>query len=62
MKTANIDKIPPGPELDALVAEKVMGWKNVHRHGTGKHDKHDRYTGRKQCPCWSRSIKPSTTL
>ncbi len=48
MKTTNIDKIPPGRELDALVAENVMGWKNVHRHGTGKDGKDDSYTGRKQ--------------
>jgi hypothetical protein len=27
-----IDKIPPGPKLDALTAEKVFGWKNVHQH------------------------------
>jgi hypothetical protein len=27
-----IDKIPPGPKLDALTAEKVFGWKNVHKH------------------------------
>jgi hypothetical protein len=26
------DKIPPGPKLDALTAEKVFGWKNVHKH------------------------------
>jgi hypothetical protein len=26
-----IDKIPPGPQLDALTAEKVFGWKNVHK-------------------------------
>jgi len=25
------DKIPPGPKLDALTAEKVFGWKNVHK-------------------------------
>jgi hypothetical protein len=25
-----IDKIPPGPKLDALTAEKIFGWKNVH--------------------------------
>jgi hypothetical protein len=49
MKTTNVDKIPPGPELDALVAEKVMGWKNVHRHGTTSGGgKGDGYTGRKQ--------------
>jgi hypothetical protein len=24
--------IPPGPKLDALTAEKVFGWKNVHKH------------------------------
>jgi hypothetical protein len=27
-----IDKIPPGPKLDALTAKKVFGWKNVHQH------------------------------
>ena len=27
-----IDKIAPGPKLDALTAEKVFGWKNVHKH------------------------------
>jgi hypothetical protein len=26
------DKIPPGPRLHALTAEKVFGWKNVHKH------------------------------
>jgi hypothetical protein len=26
------DKIPPGPELDRLTAEKVFGWRNVHKH------------------------------
>jgi hypothetical protein len=28
-----VDRIPPGPQLDALTAEKVFGWKNVHKHG-----------------------------
>src|SRR5262245_43864009 len=27
-----LDNIPPGPELDALTAEKVFGWRNVHQH------------------------------
>ena len=48
MKTTDIDKKSPGPELDALVAEKVMGWKNVNRHRTGKDGERDGYTGRKQ--------------
>jgi len=26
------DKILPGPELDALTAQKVFGWRNVHKH------------------------------
>lgn len=34
-------KVPSGPELNALVAERVMGWKNVQRE-----DGH--YWGRKQ--------------
>lgn len=30
----NVDKLKPGPELDALVAEKVMGWKRIKKlHG-----------------------------
>ena len=32
MAQSAIDKIPPGPQLDALTAEKVFGWKNVHKH------------------------------
>jgi hypothetical protein len=32
MAQSAIDKIPPGPQLDELTAEKVFGWKNVHRH------------------------------
>jgi hypothetical protein len=26
------DKIPPGPKLDVLTAEKVFGWNDVHKH------------------------------
>jgi hypothetical protein len=48
LKTARLDKIPPGPELDALVAAKVMGWKNVSRHGTGKGGGPEAYRGKKQ--------------
>jgi hypothetical protein len=32
MAKSAIDKIPPGPKLDALTAEKVFGWQNVHKH------------------------------
>jgi len=32
MAPAALDKIPLGPKLDALTAEKVFGWKNVHQH------------------------------
>jgi hypothetical protein len=32
MARLTVDKIPPGPKLDALTAEKVFGWKNVHKH------------------------------
>jgi hypothetical protein len=32
MDQSAIDRIPPGPKLDALTAEKVFGWKNVHKH------------------------------
>src|SRR5262245_26966911 len=32
MAQTGVDKIPPGPELDALTAEKVFGWRNVHQH------------------------------
>jgi hypothetical protein len=39
--TVDIDKIPAGPELNALVAERVMGWKDLRRQS-------DRYWGRKK--------------
>jgi hypothetical protein len=29
MANKALDKIPPGPKLDALTAEKVFGWKTV---------------------------------
>jgi hypothetical protein len=32
MASKAADKIPPGRKLDALTAEKVFGWKNVHKH------------------------------
>ena len=32
MAQTAIDKIPPGPKLDALTAEKVFGWRKVHQH------------------------------
>lgn len=32
MAQSAIDKIAPGSELDALTAEKVFGWKDVHKH------------------------------
>jgi len=32
MAQSAIDKIPPGPKLDELTAEKVFAWKNVHKH------------------------------
>jgi hypothetical protein len=62
MKTTNIDKMPPGPELDALVAEEVMGWQNVHR----KDAKGEANVGKKQdklgrwrsAKVWSYSTNP----
>ena len=32
MATKAADKILPGPELDGLTAQRVFGWKNVHKH------------------------------
>ena len=32
MANKALDKISPGPQLDALTAEKVFGWRNVHAH------------------------------
>jgi hypothetical protein len=32
MAQSAIDEISPGPKLDAITAEKVFGWKNVHQH------------------------------
>jgi hypothetical protein len=33
MARLTIDQIPVGPMLDTLTAEKIFGWKSVHRHG-----------------------------
>ena len=38
-----IDKIIPGPKLDALTAEKVFGWKKIHQH-----DDRDGFYGKRQ--------------
>jgi hypothetical protein len=35
MARSAIDKIPAGPQLDALTAQKVFGWRNVHKHEGG---------------------------
>src|SRR5882724_7427047 len=32
MAQSVLDRIPAGPKLDALTAEKVFGWKKVHKH------------------------------
>ena len=32
MTTKTLDKIPPGPKLDSITAEKVFGWLKVHKH------------------------------
>jgi hypothetical protein len=32
MARLTIHRMPPGPKLEALTAEKVFGWQNVHKH------------------------------
>ena len=32
MAQSAVDKVPPGPQLDALTAEKVFGWQNIRKH------------------------------
>jgi hypothetical protein len=32
MAQSAVDKIPSGPQQDALTTEKIFGWKNVHKH------------------------------
>jgi hypothetical protein len=32
MAQSAIDKIPAGQKLDAITAEKVFGWRNIHQH------------------------------
>jgi hypothetical protein len=41
-----IDKVSPGPDLDALVAEDVFRWKSVHRHQGGLFGKKQDKLGR----------------
>jgi hypothetical protein len=38
-----LDKVRPGPKLDALTAEKVFGWKKIHQH-----DDRDGFYGKRQ--------------
>jgi hypothetical protein len=42
-RVSSLYKIPPGPKLDALTAEKVFGWKSVHQH-----DDRDGFYGKRQ--------------
>ena len=43
----SIDRLEAGRELDALVAQNVMGWKNVHREDISRGGKRDQYRGTK---------------
>jgi hypothetical protein len=51
MVQSAIDNIPSGPQLDALTAENVFSWKNVHAHESGlvgkKQDKLGRWRSAK---------------
>jgi hypothetical protein len=51
---SDVGKIPRGPELSALVAKRVMGWKDVQHHD-------GRYRGRKQDKAgrWRRAMVPN---
>jgi hypothetical protein len=48
---SNVAKIPSGPDLNALVAKRVMGWKDVQRRD-------GRYWGHKQDKAgrWRRAV------
>ena len=52
-----IDKISVGPTLDVLTAEKVFGWKNVHKH-------EGRLVGKKQdkAGCWRLAKVPCYSI
>jgi hypothetical protein len=54
MAQSSVDKIPPGPKLDALTAEKVFGWKNVREYEGGfigkRQDKAERWRSAKVPP------------
>lgn len=53
----NIDELEAGPELDALVAEKVMGWKWNIRNGVC-YAEHDTFNAP---DCWP-AFSPSTDI
>jgi len=36
MAKKTLDKTPSGPQLDILTAQKVFGWKNVHKHNANR--------------------------
>ncbi|HXV80328.1 MAG TPA: hypothetical protein VEG60_10655 [Candidatus Binatia bacterium] len=31
MAASDLDKVPPGPKLEAITAENALGWKNGHK-------------------------------
>jgi hypothetical protein len=56
MANKALDTISPGPQLDALTAEKVFGWKNIHKHENGYVGKRQDKAGRwrlAKVPCYS---------
>lgn len=55
MSQTDIDAMQPGPELDALVAEKVMGWEPIDKLNDGSLATEYR----KEC---RRSWHPSTSI
>lgn len=50
---ARIEELQPGPALDALIAERVMGWKDVERQGSRSWGKKKDRAGR-----WRRAAVP----
>jgi hypothetical protein len=57
MARLDIHRILPDPKLDALTAEKVFGWQNVHKH-------HGALVGKKQDKAghWRRAKVPNYSI
>jgi hypothetical protein len=58
----DVDQLAPGPELDALVAEKVMGWKQSAVNGIYWVDQEGKVRARRRSLMFEKMWAPSSDI